>query len=72
MGWKIQVDPDTCIGSGMCAALAPAWFTLDGPHAVAVAGEVEPAEILLDAADSCPVTAITVTDGDREVGPRPW
>jgi ferredoxin len=32
---------------------------------------VEPDEILLDAADSCPAMAITVTDGGVEIGPRP-
>jgi ferredoxin len=71
MTWRIEVDAGTCIGSGMCAALAPRWFTLDGAHATAVAGDVEPDEILLDAADSCPVGAITITEGGVEVGPRP-
>jgi len=36
-----------------------------------VAGDVEPNEILLDAADSCPSMAITVADGGVQVGPRP-
>jgi ferredoxin len=71
MSWQIEVDAHTCIGSGMCAALAPHWFTLDGEHATAVAGDVEPVEIMLDAADSCPAMAITVTAGDEVVGPRP-
>jgi ferredoxin len=71
MSWQVEVDQHACIGSGMCAALAPEWFALDGEHATALATEVEPHEILLDVADSCPATAITITDGGNEVGPRP-
>jgi ferredoxin len=71
MSWQIEVDEHVCIGSGMCAALAPQWFSLDGEHATVVANDVEPDELLLDAADSCPAMAITVTDGGTEVGPRP-
>jgi ferredoxin len=71
MTWKIKVDGDACIASGMCAGMAPQWFTLEGRHATTVAGDVDPDEILLDAADSCPAMAITVTDGGVEIGPRP-
>jgi ferredoxin len=71
MTWKVDVDAGACIASGMCAGMAPKWFVLNGPHATVVAGEVNPDEILLDAADSCPATAITVTDGGVEIGPRP-
>jgi len=71
MSWKIDVDAGKCIGSGMCAGLAPQWFVLDGEHAVATTAEADPAEVLLDAADSCPATAITITDGGLEIGPRP-
>jgi ferredoxin len=55
----------------MCAALAPELFSLDGAHATAVAGDVEPDELILDAADSCPAMAIIVRAGDEIVGPRP-
>ena len=71
MNWQVEVDAHTCIGSGMCAALAPEWFKLDGEHAEALAKDVEPNEILLDVADSCPAMAILVTDGGTEIGPRP-
>jgi ferredoxin len=71
MTWSVEVDAHTCIGSGMCAALAPELFTLDGPTADVVSGSVEPGETVLDAADSCPASAITVTDGRAVVGPRP-
>jgi len=71
MTWKVGVDPGACIGSGMCAALVPEWFTLNGPHATVTAEDAAPDEILLDAADSCPAGAITVTENGVEIGPRP-
>ena len=71
MTWKVDVDPGRCIASGMCAALAPERFVLAGDHAVAITADAEPDDVLLDAADSCPTTAITITDGGAEIGPRP-
>jgi len=71
MTWKIDIDADRCIASGMCAALAPDRFVLPGDHAVPVTADVDPDEILLDAADSCPASAITITGNGVEIGPRP-
>ncbi|WP_200863065.1 ferredoxin [Amycolatopsis orientalis] len=71
MAWKVEVDAGTCMGSGMCAALLPETFELDGAAARAVTDTVEPDETVLDAADSCPAMAITVRDGVEVVGPRP-
>ncbi|MET9484459.1 ferredoxin [Streptomyces sp. NPDC006638] len=75
MTWHLEVDEHACIGSGMCAALAPDRFELDSATASVVPGaaEAEPAEVLLDAADSCPAVAITVTDiaSGAVLGPRP-
>ncbi|WP_179956867.1 ferredoxin [Amycolatopsis anabasis] len=71
MTWRIEVDENTCIASGMCAALAPEFFELEGDHARPLSGEVEPDEIVLDAADSCPAMAITVREGEEVLGPRP-
>ena len=71
MTWSIEVDGGVCIGSGMCAALLPETFELDGATARAVTETVEPDETVLDAADSCPAMAITVRDGAEVVGPRP-
>ncbi|MEW2547194.1 ferredoxin [Streptomyces sp. NPDC047002] len=74
-GWHIEVDDHVCIGSGMCAALAPERFALEGPTATVApdAGDAPEDEALLDVADSCPSSAITVTDGasGEVVGPRP-
>jgi ferredoxin len=71
MTWHVDIDKTVCIGSGMCAALAPELFRLDDDYAEPVAAEIEPTDIALDAADQCPTMAITVRDGDKEVGPRP-
>ncbi|TDV52125.1 ferredoxin [Actinophytocola oryzae] len=71
MTYEIRVDPDFCGATGMCAALAPDLFRLDGTYATPVKPEIEPDELALDAADQCPTQAILVTEGGREVGPRP-
>lgn len=75
MTWHLDLDAHSCIGSGMCAALAPERFALDSATANVVPGaeDAEPTEVLLDAADSCPVAAITVTDAasGTVIGPRP-
>ena len=57
---KVYVDPDLCIGCGMCTELAPEVFRMgDGGQAEAVA---QPApdgeEKTRNAAESCPVLAI--------------
>lgn len=63
--WKISVDKDLCISSGMCVALAPDRFVLDerqrsGP----VEAEIDPDELVRDAAASCPSEAISLVDAD--------
>ncbi|MBP0461879.1 ferredoxin [Streptomyces montanisoli] len=73
--WHIEVDENVCVGSGMCAALAPDRFVLEGPAASVVQGaaDTDADEVLLDVADSCPASAVTVTDGEsgEVLGPRP-
>ena len=72
MSWNVEVDENTCIGSGMCAALMPELFELEGATAAALQKRIEPDETALDAADSCPAMAINITeDGGKLVGPRP-
>ncbi|MGK5733141.1 ferredoxin [Streptomyces sp. URMC 124] len=69
--WRVTVDRSACLGSGICAALAPELFALDGERSRAVRERTEPGETVLDAADSCPAAAITVSEGKEIVGPRP-
>ena len=68
--WQVSVDQAVCLGSGMCAALAPELFELDDV-ANPVKPDIEPDEVALDAADQCPAQAITVRENGVEIGPRP-
>ncbi|HEX6358614.1 ferredoxin [Actinophytocola sp.] len=70
MTWQLRVDKSVCGATGMCAALAPELFVLDD-WAEPVKPEIEPDEIALDAADQCPMQAITVLADGKEIGPRP-
>ncbi|MGW0522774.1 ferredoxin [Crossiella sp. NPDC003009] len=59
--WRVQVTHD-CIGSGMCAGAAPEFFKLIEGYAEPVHPEIDPAEVVTDAADQCPAEAIQVTE----------
>jgi ferredoxin len=60
---SITVNKTRCIGSGDCVETAPAVFQLDSEgksEVVNAAGAGDP--VILSAARSCPVKAITVVD----------
>lgn len=62
---KAQVDRDLCIGCGLCAEICPAVFEMgDDMIAKVIVDEVpeEAADQARDAAASCPVSAISLTD----------
>ena len=65
--WRISVDAARCIGSGTCAGTAPEWFTLVDGVSTPVSDSVEPDESVTDAAELCPVMAITVRDSTGRV-----
>ena len=58
--WKVTVNRDTCLGSGICAATAPRHFRLDDGKSRPLQEDIEPDDIVLDVADTCPAEAITV------------
>ena len=60
--WRVSVDPARCQGSGVCAGTAPDHFRLVDGLSRPVAELTDPADVIRDAADSCPVEAITVAD----------
>jgi len=61
--WKISVDKDVCIGSAMCIAIAPDRFVLDErQRSGSVEAEIDPDEVVRDAAASCPSEAISLVD----------
>jgi len=59
---KASVNKETCIGCGLCADICPDVFEIKGPVAVAKPGKVseDNEESCQQAADDCPVSAITV------------
>jgi ferredoxin len=60
--WRVEVDRTVCIGSGMCAALAPEGFALDAARQSHPRREESDAsEQVLGAAEGCPVEAISIT-----------
>lgn len=73
MSWLIDVDGQTCIGSGICAGTAPDNFELVDGVSHAKHSEIEQSDAVVDAAESCPVEAILVKDaGSGEtVAPEP-
>ncbi|MFF5969369.1 ferredoxin [Streptomyces collinus] len=65
MTWRVTVDTGLCISSGMCLGIAPGRFHFDeSQHSTPVSTPTEPDEQIRDAAASCPVEAILLTDAD--------
>ena len=61
----VRVDHNVCVGNAMCETFAPHVFRLNDnrqSEAVDPAGDSE--EQVLEAAENCPVSAITVEDAE--------
>ena len=58
MGIKINLDE--CIGCGVCVQLCPEVFKLDEDEGKGMVISQEITECAKEAADSCPVSAITI------------
>jgi len=63
---KVKIDKQKCIGCGTCVAIAPQSFKLtDDGKAEPIdplVGGGDSGEKIKDAVESCPVTAITITE----------
>jgi ferredoxin len=61
---KAIVDQDTCTGCGLCPDICPAVFELEGDVAKVIADPVpaDAEEDAREAAESCPVEAITIQE----------
>ncbi|MBU1445718.1 ferredoxin [Patescibacteria group bacterium] len=56
-----KVDPNLCIGCGLCIQLCPAVFELgDNGKSHVIKADGDSDENIQTAADSCPVSAISV------------
>lgn len=68
---KVRVDRELCIGVGNCVAFAPAVFKLDEQNkAVVLDVSSSDEHTIMEAAESCPVSAIIVEDdGGRQIFP---
>ena len=65
MTWRVTVDTALCISSGVCLGTAPGRFRFDeSQHSSPVLVLTEPDDQVRDAAMSCPVEAILLTDAD--------
>jgi len=60
--YKIKIDKEKCIGCGSCVAVCPANFKLEGAKAIVKKSESD-LECNQEAANTCPVSAITVKKG---------
>jgi ferredoxin len=71
-GWRLEVDREKCIGSGICVGMAPRYFSLVSGASMPATGTLPPDEAMIDAADTCPVEAISVYDAanDRLLAPE--
>jgi ferredoxin len=61
MSYLPRIDEGACIAQGDCVDVAPQVFQLDDRASVIGTG---PDELLLQAAENCPVEAITILDAD--------
>ena len=63
MALRIIVDRLRCIGAGNCVDTAPAVFQLDeSEHSVIINANGAAPDLIVAAAESCPVDAIKVID----------
>ncbi|MFA7174766.1 MAG: ferredoxin [Kiritimatiellia bacterium] len=61
---KAKVDEDLCIGCGLCVGICEDVFEMDDAVAVVIAAPVpeHAEELCREAAESCPVEAISITE----------
>ena len=68
-GWTVEVDKNVCIGAGPCVGVAPNTFGLNDEAKATILEtcDQDDAETILNAARSCPVSAITIKNEKGEV-----
>jgi len=59
---SVSVDHDVCVGNAMCVTIAAKAFALnDDRQSIPADPDSDTEEVIMDAAENCPVAAITVT-----------
>ncbi len=62
---RVSVDLDICVGNAMCETYAPKVFVLNDDRQSTVADpNADTLENIMEAAQDCPVSAITVVDDE--------
>jgi ferredoxin len=62
---RVRVDHNVCVGNQMCETFAPHVFRMnENRQSEAVDPAGDPEEQVMEAAENCPVGAITVEDAD--------
>ena len=61
---KARVDEDACVGDGTCAEICPEVFQMEGDLAVVKLERIpeDLEDTVREAADACPVEAITIDE----------
>lgn len=70
MSERPTVDSDLCIGAGECVRIAPDAFAIDDSSGVSAplpGAAGTPVEVLVRAAENCPMNAIEVRTSDGAV-----
>ncbi|MET9393121.1 ferredoxin [Streptomyces sp. NPDC006624] len=60
--WEVTVDQERCAGSGVCVAVAAGHFVVRDRKSHALRPVTAPDDAVLDAAETCPMEAITVRE----------
>ena len=62
---RLSMDLNVCVGNAMCETFAPKVFVLNDDRQSEVAdAEADTLENIMEAAENCPVSAITVVDDE--------
>jgi ferredoxin len=69
--YRIEIDRENCTSCEQCVSEAPATFGVDDHElAIVIDPEGDPPDVILAAAEGCPVEAIALYDADT--GAKVW
>ncbi|THA24101.1 ferredoxin [Streptomyces sp. RKND-216] len=60
--WRVQADHGACMGTGICAGIAPHRFRVIDGRSVPTPEESPPDQEVWDAVESCPMEALRILD----------